>query len=173
MQTSEQSTDSNQTTIAAKGYSPFNAADSTARPTIVNAPSASGVTIEDVTDTKTCSVCRCDRSVSEYSGAQLKKKGKRVCSICVGQKRVSEEKQQQAANDSKKAAAAASSKHVKPGASSSSSHHDECIVCRKSGPLVKHRCSHCRSHYCSIECMREHTKLDSVCLHSTSDGADR
>ena len=57
----------------------------------------SSVTVEDESATlKRCSGCCSDRPESDFSGAQLKKKGKRVCRGCVEQREWAEAK---AAND--------------------------------------------------------------------------
>ena len=117
------------------------------------AASRSSVTVEDESPIlKRCCGCCSDRPESDFSGAQLKKKGKRVCKECVARREWAEAKEADAAAAAKSAARPAST-----GASSSAA--AVCIVCGKGGAKLR-ACSRCRSLYCGAMCLKLHSSGD-------------
>jgi hypothetical protein len=150
--------------------------------------SSSSVSVECDPCLRSCSICLRDVPSAEYSGAQLKKKGKRVCKQCV------EKKEKQAADEAEhaaleaqfaKAVPMASSAHAgqkvvgvssgKPSAnnsasssstpSSATSHFssDSCVECYKasSAKLQLKQCRKCNSAYCSLDCLKKHTHISA------------
>ena len=119
----------------------------------------SSVTVEDESPvSRRCCGCSADRPESDFSGAQLKKKGKRVCKACVERREWAEAK---AADDA--AAAKSAARPTPSGASSraaaaapaSPSTAAVCVFCEKGGAKLR-ACSRCRSLYCGAVCLTLH-----------------
>jgi hypothetical protein len=122
----------------------------------------SSVTVEDESPIlKRCCGCCSDRPESDFSGAQLKRKGKRMCKACVEKREWVEAK---AADDA--AAAKAAARPTPAGASSSAAAAAAspptatvCIVCGQGGAKMR-ACSRCRSFYCGAVCLKLHSGGD-------------
>src|SRR5690349_4891034 len=102
------------------------------------AESGSSVTVEDESPIlKRCCDCCSDRPESDFSGAQLKRKGKRVCKGCVEKREWAEAKEADDAAAAKSAArpspAGASSRSAAAAAATPPSAAAVCVVCGKGG----------------------------------------
>ena len=118
---------------------------------------ARAVSIEDEPVVKQCSACLEDWAVSEYSGAQLKKKGKRVCNACIDKKTKTTAAAVAAASAAAVVAALSRQQEtefnratVLPASALAS-----CIVCKRIGTKLR-KCSKCDSSYCSLPCLQQH-----------------
>jgi hypothetical protein len=97
------------------------------------------------TSCKRCGDCGVNRPEFEFSGAQLKKKGKRVCGRCV------EQRELEAAMEADAAAAAAAKAPPTAGL---------CSLCDKLSLSVR-QCSRCRGQYCGAACLKMHGSGES------------
>lgn len=86
---------------------------------------------------KRCAGCQTERPASQFSGAQLKRGGKRLCHSCIASKRAADE------------AAAAPVR---------------CMSCGKSFRSSRNRCDECSIRYCSGGCLQRHRAVrPSLC----------
>ncbi len=106
--------------------------------------------------------------MSDYSGAQLKKKGKRVCNACIDKKTKTTAAAVAATSAAAMVAALSRQQEVEfnhavvlPSPTVAS-----CVVCKRVGTKLC-KCSKCDSSYCSLPCLRQHrngkpTQCDAI-----------
>jgi len=121
------------------------------------------VTVEDKPPLKCCSACLRSLPPSAFSGAQIKRKGKRACRGCVEHREADAAKEagdSASAATAKVASAQSSSASTGSAAAPSSADSRSCVVCGK-GAVKLRQCSRCLSHYCGLACLKKHNSAES------------
>ena len=126
-------------------------------------PAPAAVAVEDEPALKCCSICLRDLPLSAFSGAQIKRKGKRACRGCVEHREADAAKEagdSASAATAKVASAQSSSASTGSAAAPSSADSRSCVVCGK-GAVKLRQCSRCLSHYCGLACLKKHNSAES------------
>jgi len=100
---------------------------------------------ESVHSNKCCSACGIDRPAVSYSGAQLKKKGQRVCKVCITRKELETEVELWSAST--------------PTSTTTTITNMKCIMCKKQQDVSLRSCTKCASQCCSRACFHQHKQV--------------